>query len=225
MPETAEQDEAGARERERLAATVRSNASLLVVMAVGTGAGIGIGVATGRPNWPVYLVVILVGGALVVRIHRRYHLSAATRVGLVVFGLGHVAGGMVPVGDGVLYGVWIVEPVVRYDNLQHAWGFGFAGRATWEVLRGRLGAARDDPGVAVWLIVLGAAALGAVNEVVEWVLTLTIPGTDVGGYDNTARDLVANLAGGVVVASVTVGVRRRSRPGSPARSHAPRPRA
>lgn len=162
-----------------------------------------LGAATGRPNWPVYLGVVLVGLAVVVAVDRRHPLSLATRIGLAVFAVGHVAGGMVPVGDGVLYAAWIIEPIVRYDNIQHAIGFGFVGRATWEVLRPRLGAAGDDPTVTWWVILLAACAFGAFNEIIEWIMTLTIPGTDVGGYDNTARDLVANLVGGLVMATWT----------------------
>jgi len=172
-----------------------------VVAAVGTAAGIGVGVATGRPNWPVYLAVILLGGVLAAAVHARFGFSGTTLGGLVVFALGHVAGGMMPVGDGVLYGVWLIEGVLRFDNLQHAVGFGVVGRAGWELLRRRLPVA--DPVVAWCVIVSFAVAGGAVNEIIEWVMTLTIPGTDVGGYDNTARDLVANLMGGVVAASLT----------------------
>jgi hypothetical protein len=60
------------------------------------------------------------------------------------------------------------------------------------------------------VIVLAAAAFGAVNEIVEYVLTLTLADTNVGGYDNTARDLVANLVGGLVVSGWTVRRIRRS---------------
>ncbi len=176
------------------------------IVAVGLALVVGLlvlGAAIGRPNWPVYLAVVLVGLAVVVAVDRRHPLSLATRVGLGVFAVGHVAGGMVPVGDEVLYATWIVEPIIRYDNVQHAIGFGFVGRATWEVLRPRLGVAGDDPTVTWWVVLLGACTFGAINEVVEWVMTLTIPGTDVGGYDNTARDLVANLVGGLAMATWT----------------------
>lgn len=70
-------------------------------------------------------------------------------------------------------------------------------------LRGRLGPASDDRVLAATIVVLAACAFGAVNEIIEWVMTLTIPNTDVGGYDNTARDLVANLVGGLVMAGWT----------------------
>lgn len=189
----------------RLRAALRDGLAPGALTLAGTAAGIAIGIARGAPNWPVYLVVVLSGVGLVAMLHARAPLSRITLWGLAVFALGHVAGGMVPVGDGVLYQQWLLEPVVRYDNLQHAWGFGWAGRATWEVLRGRLGPQpAADPIVAATVVVLGASGLGAANEIIEWILTLTIPGTDVGGYDNTARDLVANLVGGVALAAATV---------------------
>lgn len=107
---------------------------------------------------------------------------------------------MVPVGDGVCTQWWLVEGVIRYDNLQHAAGFGFVGRATWEALRWRLAPhATALPTVGLWIVILGAAAFGAVNEILEYVMTLTLEATNVGGYDNTARDLVANLVGGIAM--------------------------
>ena len=47
------------------------------------------------------------------------------------------------------------------------------------------------------LVLCGAAALGfgALNEVVEFTATMTMPNTNVGGYVNTGFDLVANLVG------------------------------
>lgn len=182
---------------------LRSNAGLLAVTIGGTALGLTIGRANGRENWPVYLAVILLGAALAIGLHLRFGLSRATRIGLVVFALSHVAGGMLTVDGDTLYRWWLIEPVIRYDNLQHAWGWGFAGRATWEILSLRLDPRSVTPTIAFWIVALAAGALGAVNEIVEWILTLTIPGTDVGGYDNTARDLVANLVGGLAVGAWT----------------------
>lgn len=170
----------------------------------GTAALLALGIATDQRNWPVYLVVLVLGAGAVAALHHRVRLSPVTVWGLLVFGLGHLAGGMVPVGAGTLYQLWLVPDVVRYDNLQHALGFGVVGRATWEALAPRLApAGKDRRAVAWWVVVLGANAFGAGNEIVEWVLTLTLESTSVGGYDNTARDLVANLVGGVLVGWAT----------------------
>jgi hypothetical protein len=195
--------------RSLLGPAVREQRGPVAVLVAGTVVLLALGIATGQANWPVYAVVVLGGAAVVTRIHARVGLSTTTIWGLVAFALGHVAGGMVPVGDGVLYQLWLIDGTLRYDNLQHAVGFGFVGRAIWETLQHRLAPSDDDrPGIAMWIVVLGASAAGAVNEIAEYLLTLVLPEHQVGGYDNTARDLVANLVGGLAVGSWT---RRRSR--------------
>jgi len=175
-----------------------------LTLACGAAVGLWVGAAQGQDNWPVYLVVTVLGGIAAAILHARYGFSQVTLVGLVVFALGHVAGGMFTVGDQTLYGLWLIEPVVRFDNVQHAVGFGVVGRAAWELLRHRVPL---DRLVTVVLITAFAVAAGAMNEIIEWVMTLTIHGTDVGGYDNTARDLVANLVGGLAAATLTAGHR------------------
>ena len=49
------------------------------------------------------------------------------------------------------------------------------------------------------MMLCGAAGMGfgAFNEIVEFVATLTVPNTNVGGYINTGWDLVANMVGAV----------------------------
>ncbi|NEK87426.1 hypothetical protein GCU60_16930 [Blastococcus saxobsidens] len=185
---------------DRLRTAVREQLAPVAVLGVGSAGLLALGIAAGRDNWAVYLLVVVAGAAAVARVHLRVGLSTPTIWGLVAFALGHLAGGMVPVGDGILYQQWLVDGVLRYDNIQHAVGFGFVGRAGWEVLQHRLAPAGDDrPRVALWIVVLAAAAAGAVNEIAEYLLTLVLPEHQVGGYDNTARDLIANLLGGLAV--------------------------
>jgi hypothetical protein len=65
------------------------------------------------------------------------------------------------------------------------------------------------------LLTLCAAAgmgFGALNEVVEFIATLTMPETNVGGYQNTGWDLVANLAGSIVAVLL---IRARNRGNAP----------
>ena len=44
---------------------------------------------------------------------------------------------------------------------------------------------------------------GALNEVIEFAATLTVPETNVGGYRNTGWDLVSNLVG-TSIASIAI---------------------
>jgi hypothetical protein len=63
------------------------------------------------------------------------------------------------------------------------------------------------------MVLCAAAGLGfgALNEVVEFVATLLIPETNVGGYRNTGWDLVSNLIGATTAATwIWLSERRRA---------------
>jgi hypothetical protein len=94
----------------------------------------------------------------------------------------------------VLYNADWGVPVLRYDRLVHAFGFGAATVACWQALRGRLAPeARVTAGLAI-LIALMGMGVGAVNEVVEFAAS-RLANTNVGGYLNTGWDLVFNTIG------------------------------
>ncbi len=202
-----------AADRRHLGTEVVRHRVPLSVLAIGACLGLAVGGATGAADWPVYAAVLLIGTVVVVAVHLRVGLSKLTIWGLVVFALGHVAGGMVPIGNGVLYEQWLLGRIVRYDNLQHAWGFGFVGRAVWESLRAQLHQSPAPRLSATVVIVLAGCGIGAVNEVVEYLLTKILSDTNVGGYENTARDLVANLVGAATAAILTARALPRRPPG------------
>lgn len=66
------------------------------------------------------------------------------------------------------------------------------------------------------LCAAGGMGFGALNEVIEFIAVLTIPNTNVGGYENTGWDLVANLVGtilaGVIIRLSTGGTSRMTSP-------------
>ncbi|MBT8198358.1 MAG: hypothetical protein KJO84_07640, partial [Acidimicrobiia bacterium] len=111
--------------------------------------------------------------------------------------LGHMAGGLIPSGDDVLYGQMLL-PFLRFDQVVHAWGFGFAGLATWEALRHRIGPA--TPATGAFVVLIGGVGFGAINEMLEFLLTRVLAETNVGGFENTGWDLVANTVGASVAA-------------------------
>jgi uncharacterized membrane protein YjdF len=55
-----------------------------------------------------------------------------------------------------------------------------------------------DTATAYVYPVLGAMGLGALNEMIEFSAVLMVPDTNVGGYYNTALDLVFNALGAVI---------------------------
>jgi putative membrane protein len=146
---------------------------------------------------------------------RRIEFDLGILWGLTVWGFLHLAGGNVSVQDGVLYDVQLIELVpayhiLRYDQVVHAFGFGVATLVCHHLLRPFLKA-----GIARWrtlalLIVLMGSGAGAINEIIEFVAVILVPETGVGGYENTALDLVFNLIGGILAVAWLTWRRRGS---------------
>ena len=168
----------------------------------------------GNGEFVFYIVVMLVIIAALAWVHRRAGLSAGLLAGLSLWGLLHMAGGLVPIPEtwhqgldqGVLYNLWFIPGRLKYDQLVHAYGFALTTWLCWQCLLAAtrpLGDGSSTLRPSLGLMTLCAAAgmgFGALNEVIEFFATLTLPNTNVGGYENTGWDLVANLVGSVAAA-------------------------
>ena len=135
-------------------------------------------------------------------------------MGLSAWGLAHMAGGLVVVPEAwpvnsesrVLYSWWIIPDLLKYDHVVHVYGFGITTSVCWQALRRATEVAGTPLRPTLGLMVLSAAAamgFGALNEVIEFAATISLPNTNVGGYENTGWDLVANIVG-VTIAAVTI---------------------
>lgn len=164
--------------------------------------------AGGNAEFLFYILVMGVLIGLVVWMLRRVPLSVGLMWCLSVWGLLHMAGGLVPVpaawpihGDQrVLYSLWLIPDALKYDHIVHAFGFGTTTWLGWQAVRARWPDARPTFG-PIALCALAALGCGALNEVVEFIATLTLPNTNVGGYINTGWDLVANTVGAIIAAA------------------------
>lgn len=147
-----------------------------------------------------YVVIVAGLAVAVAAADARVHFSMLVLIGLALWGFGHLAGGLVPLdgpGDRILYNAVFLR-WGHFDNVVHAIGFGTAGIAVWEATRSWLPATPGHPlGTAVVVCLLGQG-VGAFNEVVEFAASHLLAATNVGGYENTGRDLVANLLGTAV---------------------------
>jgi hypothetical protein len=131
-------------------------------------------------------------------LHLRIRFSVGVLAALSVWGFVHMAGGVVPSPadpERVLYAWRPIAALPRYDQFVHAYGFGVATLACWQGLRRSL--RRDlTPSIGLcFLCALMGMGLGAINEIVEFIATHLDSEHGVGGYENTAWDLVANAAG------------------------------
>ena len=131
----------------------------------------------------------------------------------MLWGLGHLAGGIVELsGDRILYN-GLFTRWIHFDNVVHLVGFGIAGLAWWEALGVWL---PTDEVPTVWTIVFVALLARGVGPSTRWWSApspTALPETQIGGYEKTGRDLVANLLGGLVAGGweVTRGRRRPAR--------------
>ena len=174
---------------------------------------LGLSLFMGNREFLFYFVVMccLITAAFV--IHRRVGFHPAALWGLSCWGLAHMAGGLMPVpatwpvlGEThVLYNLWLVPGVLKYDQFVHAMGFGLVTWICWQALVGAFRSRGTILRPSFGLLVLCAAAgqgFGAANEVVEFFAVLTLPGTNVGGYENTGWDMVANAIGSIMAAAL-----------------------
>ncbi len=160
-----------------------------------------------------YFVVMCLLIAAVGWTHWRVGFHPAALWGLSIWGLTHMAGGLAPVPlswpvlgeQHVLYNLWLIPGWLKYDQLVHAYGFGLVTWICWQCLQRTLESRGQSVQPTLGLLTFCAAAgmgFGAANEVVEFIATLLLPGTNVGGYANTGWDLVANTVGSVLSAIV-----------------------
>lgn len=143
----------------------------------------------------VSIVVFLL--LLLLAKYQKIGLSRGTIMALSLWGLLHMMGGNIRVGDGVLYGVQLIPHILRYDQLVHAFGFGTCTVIGFELLRPFLKPAVNRATLSVLLVMIGIG-FGALNEVIEFMAVLALPETGVGGYENTAWDLTFNLIGSLI---------------------------
>lgn len=175
----------------------------------------------GNREFVFYIVVMLVLIGAMMLVHAKAQLSAPLLWALSIWGLLHMAGGLVPVPETwpfqgehpVLYSLWLIPGLLKYDQVVHAYGFGVTTWLCWHALsRALLKLTGSFPPPTAGLLTLCAAAgmgFGALNEVIEFIAVLTIPNTNVGGYENTGWDLVANLVG-CTIATLVIRMTQRA---------------
>lgn len=146
-----------------------------------------------------YIAIMLVLFLIVAGTLRKTRFSYSILWGLSLWGLLHMMGGGVRIGDGVLYGlglipIWVTENfyILRYDQLVHAYLYFVMVFVIWHLLKNNIKAKH-------WLVYAGVAlisiGIGSLNEVAEFLPVLILAETGVGGYYNTAWDIVFNSLG------------------------------
>jgi hypothetical protein len=145
----------------------------------------------------VVFFAILIGSTL-----RKTNFDSLVLWGLSIWGLLHMAGGSLRVGDGVLYKLVLIPlvnispefTILKFDQFVHFLGFGVATIAMFQLMLPHL--KEKIPTKAIYFSAfLAGMGLGALNEIVEFIAVVVAPETGVGGYFNSSLDLVFNALG------------------------------
>jgi hypothetical protein len=151
----------------------------------------------------IYVVIVMAASVFIAVTFQKIRYPYVCLVGLCVWAVLHLAGGGIRVGDDILYALILLPlstdyPVLRYDQVVHAWGFGVCTLIMYHLLAIVLPQRNLHRFSTGLLVITSGMGFGAFNENIEFVLTVFLPQTGVGGYVNTSLDLCANFVGAVI---------------------------
>lgn len=130
--------------------------------------------------------------------------------GLSIWGLLHMLGGGLIINGDVLYAK-ILIPIIgtpyyifRYDQFVHIFGFAIATLLMFVLLKPLIKFPIKKWASISILIIMVGLGLGALNEIIEFIVTVLIPETGVGGFINSSLDLVSDLIGAIIAMAYIV---------------------
>lgn len=158
----------------------------------------------GNYEFLFYLFVVLILIFIVYKAHKKLHFPVFVLWNLLIWTILHLAGGNLSYAGTRLYDLILIPLVgapyhiLRYDQAVHIYGFFAATLAIYYVLKPLLKRNHKSRIALSVVVVMAGLGLGALNEIVEFITTVVVPSTGVGGYINNALDLVTDLLGAII---------------------------
>lgn len=151
----------------------------------------------------LYAVTVI---ALVVVIYRTDQYFQFEAASLWMFNLWlilHILGGLASYQGVRFYDLILLDligdpyHILKYDQLVHFYCYLVMSFFMWRVVQ-KIASKNASAVVVCVVTILAASSIGAVNEIIEFLAVVALGTDGVGGYTNTAIDLVANLLGAIV---------------------------
>lgn len=150
----------------------------------------------------LYAITVIILVAIIYRTDQYFKFN---QLGLWLFNVWlvlHILGGLayyqgVRFYDLVLLNL-IGDPyyILKYDQFVHFFCYVVMSILMWNVVQKI--AKKNANGIVVCVLtILAASSIGAANEIIEFLAVVAVGTEGVGGYTNTAIDLVANLLGAI----------------------------
>lgn len=162
-----------------------------------------------------YILTLGLFGSLLYLTKRTAKYSTLLFAGFAIWALAHLAGMGVKLNGRALYSQIIIPlsnnlPIIRYDQIVHMFGFGIATLMIYELIGHRFKSSIDKFSLG-FTIVMAGLGIGAVNEIFEFAVSLLAPDNNIGQYQNTSLDLVADLIGGLLMLALIFNRQTSSR--------------
>ena len=130
---------------------------------------------------------------------------------LSFWGLMHVLGGAVQIDGGVLFGYHIYPfldlggdfYILKYDQVVHMYLYGVVAMMAYHLLRNIL-AIKNHTKLIILMAIMASVGVSALNEIMEFLIAVTVERNGVGGYENAMLDLIFNLSGAVIATGLMV---------------------
>ncbi len=151
----------------------------------------------------LYAITVVI---LIIVLYKTDQYFKFKRIGLWLFNIWlilHVLGGLASYQGVRFYDLMLLNIVgdpyyiLKYDQFVHFYCYIVMSILMWSVVQKIM---KENASIAVICVVtiLAASSLGAVNEIIEFFAFVMLGTEGVGGYINTAIDLVANLLGAII---------------------------
>ncbi len=160
------------------------------------------GAAQGSRRFIAYFIVVGLLAWVIQRTHQKYPFPPATLWALSVCGALHMVGGLLASPDSgapIFYETWLVEPVLKYDQLVHFATSAVVVVTCWQLL-GHMFAPGPSAMARALVAALMALGFGAGNEAFEFLSAQRFADAFVGDLQNTGWDLVFNTCGALTAA-------------------------
>jgi len=151
----------------------------------------------------IYIGVIIAAFALILFTNKKVKYPTSILWGLTLWAILHMAGGSVYIHGTRLYEIILIPlssalPIFRYDQFVHIIGFGVATLLMHHLLKPALKHPVTAPVGHAIVIVMAGLGVGAFNEILEFIITVIVPSTGVGGFENSMLDLCSDLVGALL---------------------------
>jgi hypothetical protein len=173
-------------------------------------------IVKGNYEFIIYVGVIIFFLVLIIATNKKVFYPNTVLWGLTAWALMHMAGGAFHIDGTLLYKTMIIPlsetyPVLRYDQLVHIIGFGVVTLTLFYILKPLLRPDLKTWGALSIIVVASGLGVGALNEIIEFLTSSVVPRSRVGGYLNTALDLVADLIG-AILALIIIRLKNKTAP-------------